>query len=74
MMSFRGHQLNDLSVPASTAWLLTEIAEAKGRQDLYAWQSPQVLKALRDMARRDMAREGRVRCLGRGPGAEWERG
>lgn len=50
MMSFRRHRLNDLSVPASTAWLLAEIGEAKGRQDLYARQSPQVLKALRDMA------------------------
>lgn len=49
MMSFRG-QLNDLAVPASTAWLLAEIAEAKGRQELYARQSPQVLKALRDAA------------------------
>ena len=30
----------------------------------------------RDMVRlvlREMANEGRVRCLGRGPGAQWER-
>lgn len=34
----------------STAWLLNDIAEAKGRQELYTRQSPQVLKALREMA------------------------
>lgn len=34
----------------STAWLLNDIAEAKGKQELYTRQSPQVLKALREMA------------------------
>ena len=50
MMSFHKHELDGLAVPAATAWLLAEIAEAKGRQELYIRQSPQVLKALRDMA------------------------
>jgi hypothetical protein len=30
--------------------LLTDIAEAKGRQTLYTQQAPQVLKALREAA------------------------
>jgi hypothetical protein len=50
MMSFRVGRLRDLSIPAGTVWLLTDIAEAKGRQTLYTQQSPQVLKALRETA------------------------
>ena len=50
MNSFRNHRLRDLAVPMSTVWLLNDIAEAKGRQELYSRQSPQVLKALREMA------------------------
>jgi Fic family protein len=37
-------------VPVTTSWYLTEISEAKGRQDLYAKQSPQRLKALKEHA------------------------
>jgi len=48
MNSFRGHRLRDHRLPMSTAWLLNDIAESKGRQDLFSRQSPQVLKALRD--------------------------
>ncbi|MGO8930065.1 MAG: hypothetical protein ACLQU3_24620 [Limisphaerales bacterium] len=33
----------------STNWLLNDLAEAKGKQELYTSQSPQVLKALREM-------------------------
>ncbi len=50
MMTFRNHRLRDLAVPMSTAWLLNDIAESKGKQELYTRQSPQVLKALREMA------------------------
>jgi Fic family protein len=50
MNSFRNHQLRDFSVPMSTNWLLNDLAEAKGKQTLYTRQSPQVLKALREMA------------------------
>lgn len=49
-MSFRGGRLRDFAIPASTVWLMTDIAEAKGRQDLYTRQTPQVLKTLREMA------------------------
>jgi Fic family protein len=37
-------------VPVATTWLLAEIAESRGRQDLFTRQSPQVLKALREAA------------------------
>ena len=50
MMTFRNHRLRDFSVPMSTNWLLNDLAEAKGKQELYTRQSPQMLKALREMA------------------------
>src|SRR5436190_3893215 len=50
MNSFRNHRLRNLAVPMSTAWLLNDISEAKGKQELYTRQSPQILKALREMA------------------------
>jgi len=37
-------------IPVTTSWYLTEISEAKGRQDLYVKQSPQRLKALKEHA------------------------
>ena len=50
MNSFRNHRLRDFLVPMSTNWLLNDLAEAKGKQELYTRQSSQVLKALREMA------------------------
>ena len=50
MNSFRDHRLRDHAIPMSTAWLLNDIAEFKGKQELFSRQSPQVLKALRDSA------------------------
>jgi hypothetical protein len=47
MMSFREWRLAQLQLPVGTVWLLTGIAEAKGRQALYTKQAPQVMKALR---------------------------
>jgi Fic family protein len=38
------------SVPASTAWYLTDLAEARGKQELYTRQSPQRLRTLREHA------------------------
>ncbi len=38
------------SIPASAAWLLADLGEAKGRQELFVRQSPQKLKALREHA------------------------
>jgi Fic family protein len=50
MMTFRNHRLRDFAVPMSTNWLLNDLAEAKGKQELYTRQSPQVLKVRREMA------------------------
>lgn len=50
MMTFREEKLATLTVPPASAWLLSDIGEHKGRQQLYSRQMPQVLKVLRDMA------------------------
>ena len=50
MMTFRNNRPRDHALPMSTAWLLNDIAESKGKQELFTRQSPQVLKALRDAA------------------------
>jgi Fic family protein len=50
MMTFRNSRLRHYSLPMSAAWLLNDIAEARGKQELYTRQSPHVLKALREMA------------------------
>ncbi len=50
MMSFRGTRLADFRLPSSTVWLLETLAEHKGKEALYAVQSPQILKALHEMA------------------------
>lgn len=50
MMSFRGGRLARVSLPLSSVGLMSDVSEAKGRQDLFARQSPQLLKALRDLA------------------------
>lgn len=49
MNSFRSG-LDALRLPTGTAWLLSDIAESKGRQQLYTRQSPQMLKALVEIA------------------------
>lgn len=38
------------TIPVTTSWYLADISEAKGRQELYAKQSPQRLKALKEHA------------------------
>ena len=49
MMTLR-KGLGEFKLPLGTVWLMNDIAEAKGKQELYTKQSPQVLKALREMA------------------------
>jgi Fic family protein len=39
-----------VKLPLSAVWLMSSIAEYKGKQELYARQSPQVLKSLVEMA------------------------
>ena len=50
MMTFRNNYLRNIAVPMSTNWLLNDLAEAKGKQELYTRQAPQLLKALRETA------------------------
>ena len=50
MMSFHGKRLAETQLPLGTVWLLEKLAESKGKQSLYEKQSPQILRALREMA------------------------
>ncbi len=47
-------------LPESTAWYLNDLAEAKGRQQMFMSQSPQRLKAPREHALIESAAK---RCL-----------
>lgn len=38
------------TIPATTSWYLADISESKGKQELYAKQSPQRLKSLKEHA------------------------
>ena len=49
MMSFKKIG-NDARLPLGAVWLMNSIAEYKGKQELYMRQSPQVLKALFEIA------------------------
>jgi len=49
-MTIRLFSRNFKGVPTSTVWYLADIAEAKGKQDLFTRQSPQRLKVLREHA------------------------
>jgi Fic family protein len=40
----------EISIPLSTSWLLSACMEAKGKQDLWIRQKPEVLEALREQA------------------------
>ncbi|MBN1587655.1 MAG: hypothetical protein JW937_09570 [Candidatus Omnitrophica bacterium] len=40
----------DVKLPLGPVWLMNSIAEHKGKQELYAKQSPQVLKTLLETA------------------------
>lgn len=49
MMSFRSH-LSHLAFPLRSVWLVTDVAEAKGRQDLLLDKPPEILTSLRETA------------------------
>lgn len=49
MMSFK-KQGKDLQIPLGAVWLMNSISEYKGKQELYARQSPQILKTLLEIA------------------------
>jgi Fic family protein len=50
MLTLRLDTLRKLSVPVGTGWLLGECMEAKGKQELWTRQRPEVLAALREQA------------------------
>lgn len=50
MMTLRVFETPPRSIPAATAWYLADLAEARGKQELFTRQSPQKLKALREHA------------------------
>jgi hypothetical protein len=43
MLSLQADKLRTLSIPVSTSWLLSECMEAKGKQELWTRQRPEVL-------------------------------
>jgi Fic family protein len=50
MTTLRRLVANATQIPMTTAWYLADLAEAKGRQQLFTRQAPQRLKALREHA------------------------
>jgi len=50
MMTLRQLASGPLTLPIQTTWYLTDLAEAKGKQELFTRQSPQKLKVLREHA------------------------
>ena len=50
MRSFRDEYLHRLQLPLSSVWLMTDIAEVKGRQHLVLRQPPPILSSLRQTA------------------------
>jgi len=43
-------RIAELSVPLGTSWLLADCMEARGKQDLWVRQKPEILEALREQA------------------------
>jgi Fic family protein len=50
MMSLRQMARRPETIPATTAWYLADLAEARGKQELFTKQAPQKLKVLREHA------------------------
>jgi Fic family protein len=50
MMTLRQLSAEPATLPTRTSWYLSDLAEARGRQELYTHQAPQKLKALREHA------------------------
>lgn len=49
-MSFRNNRLENAPISGATAWLLTDIAQANGRQDSLITRSPEMIEKLRESA------------------------
>ena len=50
MSSLLPDKLAKASIPLGAGWLLGACMEARGKQDLWTRQKPEVLNALRDLA------------------------
>ncbi len=50
MLSLDPKKLAEMSIPVATSWLLGSCMEARGKQDLWIRQKPEVLKVLREQA------------------------
>ena len=50
MLTLNSPKLQALAIPIGTGWLLGECMEARGKQDLWIRQKPEVLEVLRDQA------------------------
>jgi Fic family protein len=50
MLSLDPKKLIEMSIPVPTGWLLASCMEARGKQDLWIKQKPEVLEALREQA------------------------
>ncbi len=50
MLSLDPKKLSEMSIPLATSWLLGSCMEARGKQDLWMRQKPEVLEALRKQA------------------------
>jgi hypothetical protein len=50
MMTLRQLAAEPPTLPTRTTWYLTDLAEARGKQELFTRQSPQRLKVLREHA------------------------
>ena len=50
LLSLDSQRLADTSIPVGTGWLLGSCMEARGKQDLWTMQKPELLEALREQA------------------------
>ncbi len=50
MLTLTSGRLSELTLPMSTSWLLADCMEARGKQDLWLRQKPEVIEILRERA------------------------
>jgi len=50
MMTLRQFAAEPTTIPMSTSWYLTDLSEARGKQELYTRQAPQKLQSMREHA------------------------
>ncbi len=59
MMTLRQLAAEPSTLPMRTAWYLTDLAKARGKQELFTHQSPQ--------------KEKKIKSLGTGRSAKWKK-